>query len=133
MRGQLLIRLHRLRALRRLRVCGVIKQPGQGTHIVDGSHKEEDDANDVNGKDGSQEDQHDDLLEGERDERKRVTPLCVLKTMRGLTRHRKAQSPETQIRLETGSGSSTKAHLAPSQGVASSISDVQHVPEDLTE
>lgn len=77
MRGQPLIRLHRLRALRHLRVCGVIKQPGQGTHIVDGSHKEEDDANDVNGKDGSQEDQHDDLLEGERREETRYTTLCV--------------------------------------------------------
>lgn len=52
-----------------------LKQPGQGTHVVDGSHEQEDDANDVNGKDGSQEDQHDDLLEGERGERKLVTPL----------------------------------------------------------
>lgn len=49
------------------RVCALSKQPGEGTHIVDGSHEEEDDADDVNGKDGSQEDQHDDLLEGGRE------------------------------------------------------------------
>lgn len=47
-------------------VRALTKQPGKGTHIVDGRHEEEDDADDVNGKDGSQEDQHDDLLEGER-------------------------------------------------------------------
>lgn len=43
----------------------VIKQPGWRTHIVDGGHEEQDDANDVNGKDGSEEDQHGDCA-GER-------------------------------------------------------------------
>lgn len=42
---------------------------------------------------------------------------------------------ETQIWLKKGSESITKADLAPSQGVASSIPDyfeVQPAPEDLT-
>lgn len=76
----------------------MVKQPGQGTHIVDGSHEEEDDADDVNGKDGSQEDQHDDLLKEVRETRGNsldrffVFFWCVLKTTRGLSGPRKAQS-----------------------------------------
>lgn len=57
---------------------------------------------------------------------------CVSKTTRGRTGSRRAQSRETQIRLKTGSGSGTKADETPSQGVASSVSEVQPGPEDLT-
>lgn len=49
-------------------------------HIVDGGHQEEDDADDVKGKDGSEENQHG-VCAAERDDRhkrKLVTPLPTL-------------------------------------------------------
>lgn len=105
MRGQPLLRLRRLSAQR---VCGVMKQPGEGTHVVDGRHEEEDDADDVNGKDGSQEDQHDGLLEAERERerggRKLVTPLFFVVAVEENQRANWAEEsaePRTSAEAET--------------------------------